>query len=368
MNGYGLYIEANFGYLPRSREVNQSVYQLFGARLIDEREMLLMLARNLFEEASRRLKRYVSYNRSFKNQTFNLHDAFGCFVVIDGKKSDDLVWQPPQRARERAYQMNYEKTNIRRFNTSHTTGLAQSKTARKYGAKQVGSKNVRLFYANKYHIMRHYKNGAEYVNETNAYANRTTGGEWKYAKYLFLEEKQRLKGSRNQNYLSDRPKTLSGGEEFRRFYGIFQTQYNKGITLVVANPLYYAVFLESMRKRVLYGFADIVKQMQREFGDLRLSTARFHYTNEPIGSARTEEFYKKVGNYESYVGSRGIVNPEGKYRKHIVTTTRGMKQQKKHNYPTTRKSRTQSHLQKLLNLKGVKNLKTGKKKIKRKKK
>lgn len=366
MNGYGLYIEANFGYLPRSREVNQSVYQLFGARLIDEREMLLMLARNLFEEASRRLKRYVWYNRSFKNKTFNLHDAFGCFVVIDGKKSDDLVWQPPQRARERAYQMNYETTNIRRFNLSHRTGRAQYETALARGGKRVGSKNTRLFYANKYHIMHHYKDGSEYVNETGAYANKSKWG-WNYAKYAFVEEKQRIKGSRNQNYLSDRPKTLSGGEEFRRFFRTFQTQFTKGITLVVANPMYYAVFLESKRKRVLYGFSDIVKQMQREFGDLRLSTARFHYTNEPIGSARTEEFYKKVGNYESYIGSRGLVNPEGKYRKHIVTTTRGMKQQKKHKYPMGRKGHEQSHLMKLINLKRHKNAQK-RKKLKRRKK
>lgn len=355
MNGYGLYIEANFGYLPKSREVNERVYNLFGGRLFNESEMLYMLAQNLFEEASRRLKRFVQYNRDYKNQTFNLHDAYGCFVVIDGKKDQNLVWQPPQRAREKAYQMNYEKTNIRRFNVTHQTGRAQKETAISYGGKQVGTKDTRLYYAREFRIMKHYKNGAEYINRSNNYANRSASG-WNYARYVFVEEKQRMKGSRNQNYLSDRPRTLVGNVEFSKFFNSFQTQYNKGITLVVANPMYYAVFLESKRKRVLYGFTDIVKTLQRQFGDLRLSTARFHYTNEPIGSARTEEYYKKVGNYETYIGSRGLVNPEGKYRKHIPTTVRGMKQQSKHKF-ANRKGHKHSKLQKMLNKKGARRMK-----------
>lgn len=327
MNNYGLYIEANFGYLPSARKVNRNIRRMFGSELVDENEINYTLAKNLFQVASERLKKYVAYNRNYKNTTYNLHDAYGCFLVMNGKKNPDFLWQPPQTAKEKAPEMNYSRSNVALFNLHKKGSKASRKYAESIGAKPLvredgsTSKRIKTTYRNKYTIrtdprsgkksamLRPFSNGYGWISED-------------YTALIIPNNKNSKR--RKYSYLYDRVQNVSGGEEFLKFYQRFQTKYNKGFTLVVANPIYYAVFLESKGKRVLYGFMDVVKELQSRFGDLRMTTANFHYSNMPIGSARTEEDYKKIAS-ESYEYNGGLVNPYEKRRTHIIRTVRTYK-------------------------------------------
>ena len=296
----GLYIRANFGFIDEEKvkRCNALINSLTGAtdELLDMTKAgKTEYAKDIYDIASSDLENFINSNHTFNNVTGNLHNAYGLFLIIDGKKSRKFKWSPEEITGSGVY-----------------SGLKTKKLSLNYSKHRAkGKKSELLRSKSAAGLSRVYRDKIR--KNPTVIVNPDTGETISRNRYVASYRKTSSTSNLSNTMYMNRRHNVSGRASFNAFFRDYALngdgRDSKGITLIVANPIYYSYYLENPGKYnkpsgdrdVLHGFLKIVSSLLREVTGVSGMRAEFHYVR-PQYNRISLSMKRKSGNNAYFRG------------------------------------------------------------------
>ena len=272
----GLYIRANFGFIDEEKvkKCNAIANSLTGATdamLELNKNAKTQFAQDIYDIASSDLENFINSNHTFNNVTGNLHNAYGLFLIIDGKKSRKYKWSPEEITGSGAY-----------------AGLKTKKLSLNYSKyREKGRKSELVRSSSDVGLKRVYRDKIR--TRPTVIRNPDTGERISSKRYVASFRKTSSTSDLRNTMYMNRTHSVNGRSSFNAFFRDYALGSDgkdaKGITLIVANPIYYSYYLEkpgkynkpSTERDVLHGFLRIVSSLLRSITGMAGVRAEFHY-------------------------------------------------------------------------------------------
>ena len=266
----GIALEVYIGEVANMNRINDVAARLFGEKLFNENRYLKTLATNIWLETKHLFKMFVQSPKSWSNITYNLHDAYCCFLISsdkDGKIKKDYTnwfWKPSPKAKGGSRSMNY---------TPFTKDGKHFRVSTKFSNTRFFSKNPSFNSIQPLYI--HSFKASDNPNDNS----------WRLRRNVFV----------------DRPNNVLGTVCADTLFRNYQPIHSKGFTLVFANAIYYSMFLESAvgsgkRKRiskdVISSFLTIASDIVTHYGDQSQNGVQVYFRKQIYK-------YRGVGNHLS---------------------------------------------------------------------
>lgn len=266
----GIALEVYIGEVNNMKRINDTAIKLFGKKILTERRYLNTLATNIWATTRQKFQHFVNSPKSWSNRTYNLHDAYCCFMIMadeNGKIKKDYTnwfWKPTAMAKGGSRQMNftpYEKNGL-------NYRLSTKKSEKKFTADWSSLPSYKPLYVHSFKSSNDPKNNS-----------------WRLRRKVFVDRPNNVYGTKCADIL------------FKNYIPI----HNKGFTLIFANAIYYSMFLESalgsdkrkrMSKDVISSFLTIASEIVTQYGDQKQSGVQVYFRKQAY-------HYKGVGNHIS---------------------------------------------------------------------